>query len=121
MAFNPFGFVLGSMQAEREGITDPQARTRLGLLGGLFGSPVTGLVLTTVLARREAEVQAPTGVEPTSELVEVPKITGKRIPEAQQALESLGLRNLPRDAHSNTTGKGIIISQDPEAGTAIRA
>jgi beta-lactam-binding protein with PASTA domain len=123
MAFNPFGFVLGSLQAQREGVNDPQARTRLGFIGGLFGSPVTGLALTTVLARREAEAVSATVPDstPVSSRVSVPNVanldfdTAKEIlevPEVGLKVERVGVVDLKKP-------KDQVIEQDPEADTLV--
>ena len=54
MVFSTHGFVIGALIGQGNGITDPSALTRLGILGGLFGCSAKGLVLTSVLARQSA-------------------------------------------------------------------
>jgi beta-lactam-binding protein with PASTA domain len=117
MAFNPMSLVLGSVLAEREGVTDPQARIRIALLGGLFGSrsPITGLALTTVFARREAESTS----APALTLVQVPNEEGRNITEAERELRAFGLNAVSRDGQSSTIPNGSVISQDPPAFSLV--
>lgn len=121
MAFSPISIVLGSALAEREGVADPQARARLALLGGLLGyhSPVTGLMLTAVLARREAEAaSAPVASAPVLSLVQIPNVEGQNITEARRKLEAFGL-NVLSDAQSDTIPKESVVSQDPAAFSLV--
>ena len=117
MAFNPMSLVLGSVLAEREGVTDPQARIRIALLGGLLGSrsPITGLALTTVFARREAESTS----APALTLVQVPNEEGRNITEAERELRAFGLNAVSRDGQSSTIPNGSVISQDPPAFSLV--
>ncbi len=124
MAFSPLGrFALSTVLAERQGVTDPQARTRLAFLGGLFGSSTTGLVLTTVLARREAEAAAaPDGI-PVSDSKPIPNLTGKSFDIAQQILEAmeLDLQVERADVVDFENPIGRVIGQDPEVPNRISA
>ena len=113
MAFDPMGFLLASVQAEREGVSDPQARSRLALLGGLAGSPVTGLVLTTVLARNEGEPQSASSA---SRIVQIPQVEEKGLMEAREYLESLGLRVRTQRVYNKRFSEGVVTSQEPDGG-----
>jgi hypothetical protein len=117
MAFNPMSLVLGSVLAEREGVTDPQARVRIALLGGLLGSrsPITGLALTAVFARREAESTS----VPALSLVQVPNEEGRNVTEAERELRAFGLNVVSRDGQSSTIPNGSVISQDPPAFSLV--
>lgn len=109
MDFSPIHLLLGSALAEREGVEDPQDRTRIAFLGGLFGgSPFTSLTFTAVLARQEA------GERPGPTLVQVPNVDDRAVEEARQVLESFCLKVVTREVYSKVT-KGFVTSQKPEA------
>lgn len=114
MTFSPIGLLLGSVLAEREGVTDPQARTRLALLGGMFGggSPITGMTMTTVLARREV------GESSQPALVVLPDVQELGQEEARQRLESLGLEVATRDVHSRAA-VGSVTNQNPDPHSVV--
>ena len=116
MAFSPIGFLLSSVQAEREGVSDPQARTRLALLGGLLGgSPVTSLALTTVLARNEKEESGTTA----SRFVRVPDLQNKSPEQAEKVLRGLGLKPASSSVHNKKIPEGLITSQHPDGGVIV--
>jgi beta-lactam-binding protein with PASTA domain len=113
MTFSPINLLLGSVLAEREGVTDPQARIRLALFGSLFGgSPVTGITLTAVLARREV------GESDRPALVVVPDVQELSPTEARQRLESLGLRVATRQVQSKAP-VGSITNQNPDPSSVV--
>ena len=117
--FSPIGFLLSSVQAEREGVSDPQARTRLALLGGLLGgSPVMSLTLTTVLARNEREdSEATTSTIPR--LVRVPGFKGKSPEEAERNLSALGLKASRQNVFNKKVQQGLISEQNPDEGALV--
>ena len=116
MAFSPIGFLLSSVQAEREGVDDPQARTRLALLGGLLGgSPVASLTLTTVLARNESAGPGPA----SARFVRVPRLEEKGPEEAERILSSLGLRASRRNVHNKRVREGVVSNQHPDEGAIV--
>ncbi|NJL86217.1 MAG: PASTA domain-containing protein, partial [Leptolyngbyaceae cyanobacterium SM1_1_3] len=119
MALNLFNFVIGTTLAKRQGVTDPSAQTRVALIGGMLGSSVTGLVMTTVLAQREAASESTTAPPPeATTLVEVPDVTGLAIAAATQRLEDRGLRVQPQDVVTDRP-QGQVLKQVPEAGAFV--
>ena len=48
------GFLLGRVFGENQGITDSNTLTQLELIGGIMGTRPIGLVMTLILAQREA-------------------------------------------------------------------
>jgi serine/threonine-protein kinase len=123
MAFSTYGLVLSTLITDQAGVQDPGARTRLALVGGLLGYSTSGIVLTSVLARREADSEAPT-VPPTlppTGRVAVPGVTGLSISAAQLQLQALGLSVQSQLTASTTTPKDLVINQSPAAGTIVPA
>ena len=114
MTFSPIGLLLGSVLAERQGVADPRARTRLALLGGMFGggSPITSMTMTTVLARREV------GESSQRALVVLPDVQELGLAEARQRLESLGLEVATRDVHSKAA-VGSVTNQNPDPNSVV--
>lgn len=113
------GFLLGRVVAEKQGITDDAAVNKLALMGAMFGGTPTGIVMTTVLAQREAEsAKATQSVTPAIQ-VEIPDVTDETFNEAKKRLDSLGLVIVKQELYSLTTSKGHIISQNPVAGTIV--
>lgn len=106
MAFNIFNFLIGRTLAEREGIADQSSQNRLALVGGLLGSSTTGLVLTSVLARREAETIPPVSPGPVD--VDVPPVTGFPFDEAEKIVTAAKLRPDTQEVLTNT-----VIAQNP--------
>lgn len=121
MALNLFNFAIGTVLAERQGVTDSAARTRVALIGSLLDSTATGLVITTVLARREAEsippASTPTTPTPPT-LVEVPDVKGLSGTEAKKILADRGLSVQQQDIISDDP-KGEVIDQIPAANTFV--
>lgn len=115
MPLNPMGFLLASVLAEREGVSDPQARSRLALVGGLAGSPVTGLVLATVLARAEG-ASRPTTATPTSKIIQIPHVERWGLSDARERLESLRLRVRTQQVYNKRIPEGTVTSQEPDGG-----
>jgi beta-lactam-binding protein with PASTA domain len=119
MPFSLFGFLIGRVLAEREGIADQSSQNRLALVGGLLGSSTTGLLVTTVLARREAE-SLPTTITGPVELVEVPNVKGMLIDEARTKMEKLGLQVQVKEVRSEIVEqKGSVITQDPGPSSIV--
>ncbi|MBW4655832.1 MAG: PASTA domain-containing protein [Kaiparowitsia implicata GSE-PSE-MK54-09C] len=122
MVFNSFAsrFVVNTILAERQGVTDPTARTRVALLGGLLGPSATGLVVTTVLARREAEDQtqqippAPSA----SDLVMVPNVLGQSFAAAQENLKAVSsqFKIQLREVGGLAEDVGVVLYQEPASG-----
>lgn len=116
MPFSIAGYLVGRVVGERQGITDDSVLNRLSLMGGLMGTTPMGVIMTTVLAQREAEDTAapPVITTPPPVQVEVPDVTDISYNEAKRKLEALGLVADRRDLYSITTAKGSVIHQDPE-------
>jgi eukaryotic-like serine/threonine-protein kinase len=115
------GFLTNRMVAEREGV-DRDRANQLGLIGGLIGGPgisVPGIVVTQMIARREAPA-APPG-PPGPALVEVPDVSGQPFGQAEKLLQDLGLVVQPSPEESSTVASGLIIRQNPQAGAQIAA
>jgi hypothetical protein len=122
MPFSIAGFLVGRTVAERQGITDDAVLNRLSLLGGVMGSSPMGLVMTTLLAQREAEnnVPQPQPSPPVSSIqVEVPEVTDLPFRDAKNKLESLGLAVTRRELYSITTPKDYVIKQSPEPKSIV--
>lgn len=114
------GFLLGRVVAERQGITDDATINKLALMGAVMGGTPTGLMMTTVLAQREAEaVKLPAAPVGSTIQVEVPDVTDETFNEAKKRLESLGLVINKQDLYSLTTSKGHVISQNPQSGAIV--
>jgi hypothetical protein len=117
MPFSIAGYLVGRFAGERKGITDDAVLNRLSLMGAMMGSTPVGLVMTTLLAQREAEdtTAPPTTTAPTPAVqVEVPDVRELPFSEAERKLESLGLVVARRDLYSITTTRDSIINQSPE-------
>lgn len=117
MPFSIAGYLVGRVVGERQGITDDTVLNRLALMGGIMGTTPMGVVMTTVLAQREAEDTAPTiptTPTPPPVQIEVPDVRELSFSEAQRKLESLGLVIVRRELYSITTPKESIINQNPE-------
>jgi beta-lactam-binding protein with PASTA domain len=128
MALNLPNLLTNVVVARQQGVTDQPTQFRLGLIGGLFGSFTTGLIMTTVLARREAEAAAAddtgTPTTPPSEitLLEMPDVTGGTLEEAKLTLAQFGLdpdeiTEVPIETIS--TLKDIVTKQVPEPKSAV--
>jgi hypothetical protein len=126
MVLNSFAgrFVISSILAERQGVTDPSARTRLAVLGGVLGSSATGLVVTTVLARREAEAgqngvtPSPLPPPPPPPPVLLPNLIGMSIENAAAELAKLNLSFNEMEVHSPEEA-GTVVMQSWDVGTPI--
>jgi hypothetical protein len=120
------GFVTGRVLGSHQGITDEATLNRLSILGGVMGTSPMGLIMTTVLAQREAaDVQppAPTPVptptpKPPAIQIEVPDMIELTYNEAKRKLESLELTVAREDLYSLNT-KNQVIRQKPEAGSIV--
>lgn len=111
--------IIGKELAKNQGIKDPAEQLRLGLLGGLIGSPTIGLVATTAIARQQAQKEPPTDGNGTVNEVKVPNITDyASFDEAKQELESVGLKAKEVGVYS-ADAKGTIIGQEPAADTFV--
>jgi serine/threonine-protein kinase len=53
------------------------------------------------------------------EIVEVPDVTGRRVEDAQSALQAVGFTVERQDTPSRTVQAGLVIKQDPQAGGRI--
>lgn len=116
------GFLLGRVVAERQGISDESTLTRMALLGGVMGATPTGIIMTSILAQREAENAAPpVSVPPTPPVarVEVPDVIKDSFNEAKKRLEALGLVVVSEDLYSMSTPKGHIINQTPSPKSVV--
>lgn len=117
MSFSIAGYLVGRVVGERQGITDDNVLNRLSLMGGLMGTNPMGIVMTTVLAQREAADTVVPPSPPPSTLpvqVEVPDVRELSFREAEKKLELLGLAVARRELYSITTPKESIINQNPE-------
>jgi len=125
MVLNSFAgrFVISNILAERQGVTDQAARTRLAVLGGALGSSATGLVVTTVLARREAEAEQENNGStplPSAPLVVVPDVIGLSFEKAQETLKAASKQFVVQrqEAIDPKQEAGIVVFQTPSAGGA---
>ncbi len=114
MAFNMFYFLIGRTLAEREGIADQSSQNRLALVGGLLGSSTTGLLVTTVLARREAETIPPTAPS----RVPVPDVTGQPFADGRETLQDENFR-ISKTTEASDTVAGKVIRTEPPGGTLV--
>jgi beta-lactam-binding protein with PASTA domain len=134
MPLNVYGFVFGRLLAQREGIQDPQAQNRMGVVQGFLGTSPINLIVVDQLARNEAAAQAATATvtpaapvpstsTPTTSgrMVQVPGVTGIAFDSAQKLLQSYGLQAQRQDVISSTTAKGVVINQNPLAGATVPA
>lgn len=120
MAFSIGGYLIGRVTAQNQGITDEAVVSRLSLFGGLLGSTPIGLVMTTVIARREAEDVAPAPIAlPSSPQIEVPDVVNKPIAEAQSILEALGLQVQQQAIVSTSTPVNLVSVQTPAAKSPV--
>lgn len=94
MAFNVVGFLIGRALAEREGVVDQASQNRVALMGGVVGPSATGLLVTSVLARREAESIPPILPIPPK-LVRVPSVIGDLVEQAEKKIESSWVSDNP--------------------------
>lgn len=118
MAFNVFGFLIGRALAEREGIADQSSMNRVALVGGVVGSSATGLLVTTVLARREAESVPPTAPTPLKRVL-VPDVKGKPRDVAEGEMKDLGLLVTVEKVVVSTGTQGVVIKQEPDPGEIV--
>lgn len=124
MAFNPLIFALGTVQAKQAGVTDSAARTRIALLGGLIGNPVTGLVITSVLAQREAKTETATQVvslPPSTVQVQIPDVINQKFEDARKLLESppLSLKVQRQNWVNIDKEVEIVLDQSPKAQATV--
>jgi beta-lactam-binding protein with PASTA domain len=84
MPFYIAGFVLGRVLAQQRGIVDGSSLNRVALVGGVAGPSPAGLIVTSVVANREAESIPPA-------LVDVPDVRTLDVGDARQKLKDLGL------------------------------
>jgi beta-lactam-binding protein with PASTA domain len=114
MPFYIAGFVFGRLFAQQRGIVNQSSLNRVALVGGVVGPSPTGLVLTSVVANREAESIPPT-------LVEVPRVIDLPVDGdegARKKIEGSGLRVDVLEKLS-LVNQGIVIAQDPEPGSRV--
>jgi beta-lactam-binding protein with PASTA domain len=113
MPFNIFGFVINRTVAEQAGVADPSTANRLAIVGGLFGNLTTGVVLTSVLARREAD-----SFSPANPGVPVPFVKHKDLAEATTVLVGQGLEfEVEPVPSSDPLQNDLVTDQDPEPGS----
>lgn len=112
--------IIGREVAKQQGIADPAEQLRLGLVGGMIGSPTLGLIATAAIARQQAD---PTPTPPdggtSDQAAIVPDLKGKSLDEAEAELATVGLTLAKSGAFSNEVEAGIIISQTPEPNTQV--
>jgi len=122
----PLNVVLNLLVARQQGITDQQAQLRTALIGGMLPL-TTGLVLTTVLARREAEANAspsstqiPNGIPPI-----MPSLIGLKLADAQSKLDNFRkdakLEDLEVNAYAvvGNQNLGVVVMQNPDPGSSF--
>jgi beta-lactam-binding protein with PASTA domain len=117
MAFNVTGFLIGKTFAEREGIVEPASVNRVALIGGVVGPSATGLLLTTVLARREAESIPPVSPAPV-ELVQVPDFKDHSLADAQALAVKVGLIANVSEVRTESSD-GVVIDQAPPPNSRV--
>jgi hypothetical protein len=118
-SFSVAGYLVGQALGERQGITDKAVLDRLSLLSAVMGTSPMGIVMTTVLAQREAEENPPTLPTTPAIQIEVPDVKGMAFNEAKSRLELLELTMARQDLYSVSTRKGHIINQHPEPGAVV--
>jgi serine/threonine-protein kinase len=73
----------------------------------------------------EAATEAPKGTKITltvsrgTELAEVPKVTGKSSSAATEELQGAGFKVSTKEEFSDSTDKGVVMRQSPQAGVSI--
>lgn len=113
--------IIGKELAKKQGIEDPAEQLRLGLLGGLIGSPTIGLVATTAIARQQAQKEPSVPDDDTTiKEVKVPDLKAiGSFDKAKQELESVGLKAKEIGVYSSSDPEGTIVGQNPEANTFV--
>ncbi len=77
-------------------------------------SPASGAVLN---AGAQVLIQVSKGK--AAEKVAVPDVAGKKQADAENAIESAGLKAKAYSVYSNTTAKGVVIAQTPKKGSKV--
>ena len=119
MAFSSLGLVAGLGFGRQQGVVDPAALNRLGILGAFLGFTPTGIVGTQVLARREGEAITPPTVPTGAGQVQVPSVTGLPVAAAEAILQAIGLRTQRSSTDSTTTPIDEVVSQDPAPSSSV--
>ena len=126
MPFDVLGVVGSRLLAQRAGIADPAALTRLSLVGGVIGFNPVGIVLGQQLARREAANQAAAAGDATTAggasgpvQVQVPNVVGQQYDNVAVTLKTLKLTPRRSGVESTTVPRGQVMRIDPAAGTVV--
>jgi hypothetical protein len=118
MPFYLSGFLIGRVLGQREGIVDQSSLNRVALVGALVGPSATGLIVTSVVARREGESIQPISPAPPVQLVDVPDVRNSTRDSASRIVESLGLVVALQEVVS-TLDPGTVTDQDPAPRTLV--
>jgi PASTA domain len=110
MAYSISGGAIALAFAQQQRLVNPSSRTKLFLLGTVFGSSPSGIVLTSLLARREAEAAPPQAVTPTFPM---PSEVGEKLDQAKRDLEEKKLAVIINFESNNKVGKDIVIRTSP--------
>jgi hypothetical protein len=111
MPFYIAGFVFGRLFAQQRGIVDQSSLNRVALVGGVVGPSPTGLILTSVVANREAESIPPP-------LVDLPDVRNKLVADARKQLEDVGLVVEVLEK-LNIDNPEIVIDQNPKPPSQV--
>lgn len=130
MPFNIFGFVVGRVLAEREGVPADQIN-RVALIGGVTGSSLTGILVAREVAAREAAaarsgeaVATPDGAPPATgtPMVVVPDFVAAGSFEAAQELAKRNrLRAVRVEVINAPHPVGTVHDQKPAAAEVVPA
>jgi beta-lactam-binding protein with PASTA domain len=118
MMFSPLGVVLGA--ALSQNVADPQKRTEIELLGGMFGSSAMGMVLLATLAQQAGAATGgttPGQGGPTES--QVPDVTKSTAATVGGLLTSRGLTLAGTETAISDQPIGTIIASVPAAGTVV--
>lgn len=119
--------IVGKELARSQGVTDPAEQLRLGLIGGLVGSPTLGLVATTAIARQKAQDNEVPDESPDSppdspsvKLVKVPDLGQyDSVAKAKASLEASALKPKIIGVYSVDDAADTILGQSPAAGDFV--
>lgn len=123
MPFNPLYFIVGRQLAARS--VDEGRATQLALLSsGMLDLPLPmGLVMTNIIAEREASVIQATadGSAPPADEIAVPAVMGHSVEQAQATFAGAGLTGevIVQESYSDDAEADRVVGQSPIAGTVV--
>ena len=115
------GFALMRALGQQRGVTDPDALTRLSVIGGAVGFSPIGILVGDSLIRRELDSQTPPPVTPPpAETAEVPPVVGVPADEATAILTQRKFTTIVFVPDSTSPAEeGLVINQDPDSGQTL--